>query len=247
MIVKASKRSVPIDRDPFGRSLPHDLVETNLIVKWVVQEMDQIQGFVLTGGASSRMGRDKAQMEVGGKMLYERSAIALAEVCAEKIFLVGRNAADLAAKTELAVNSIPDRHAERAAMPAASIVGLYSALANAKTKWIAVLACDLPFVRGQLISKLAEHRSEKFDAIVPLQEDATPQPLCALYRRERCLPVAEEMLLVGEFQLRKFLSRVTTHYVDNDKIARLEGSTEFFLNVNDHAEYEAALKILKRG
>ena len=71
-----------------------------------MERTDQIQGFVLTGGASSRMGHDKAQIKVGGKMLFERAAIALAEVCGGKIFLVGRNAAVLTGKTELDVDSI---------------------------------------------------------------------------------------------------------------------------------------------
>ena len=208
-----------------------------------METIDQIQGFIFTGGGSSRKGRDKAQIEVGGKMLYERAAHALAEVCDGKIFLAGRNAADLNGKTELAVNSVPDRRTKSANVPAASIVGLYSALINAKTEWIAVLACDLPFVTGDLIGMLGEQRSDYFDAMVPHQVDAKPRPLSALYHRERCLSVADDMLLAGEYKLRKFLSRLSTHYVDFDEIASLDGSIDFFLNVNDHADYLEARRI----
>ncbi|MBK6725484.1 MAG: NTP transferase domain-containing protein [Acidobacteria bacterium] len=37
-----------------------------------------------------------------------------------------------------------------------AIVGLYTALLSAKTEWIAVLACDLPFVTGELMTRMVD-------------------------------------------------------------------------------------------
>lgn len=90
---------------------------------------------------------------------------------------------------------------------------------------------------------LAGFCSDEFYAVVPVQPDSFPQPLCALYRREKCLPVVEEMLRSGDLKLQRFLSRIATRYVERDEIADLEGSAHFFLNINEREDYESALRI----
>lgn len=201
----------------------------------------QLDGFVLVGGVSSRMGHDKAQMILGGKRLYERAAAALNEICGSSISLVGGRGGHPAASIEGDIAVLPDIAAPD--LPRAAIVGLYTALAKAKAPWIAVLACDLPFVTGELMTKLSGFCSDEFDAVVPVQQDARPQPLCAFYRCERCLPVAEEMLKKGDLKLRRFLSRISTHYIPFDRIEDIDGSEHFFRNINKPEDYESARRI----
>jgi molybdopterin-guanine dinucleotide biosynthesis protein A/molybdopterin-guanine dinucleotide biosynthesis protein len=196
-----------------------------------------VSGFVLVGGKSSRMGQDKAQMILGGKKLFERAALTLGEICGGNISLVG------AIHTDLDIAVVQDVEVAGNDLPRAPIVGLYTALATATSEWIAVLACDLPFVTGDLMTKLVGFCSDEFDAIVPVQPDATSQPLCALYRCERCLPVAEEMLKTGDFKLQRFLSRVVTRYVGFNEVAERDGSANFFLNINTPEDYERALRL----
>ncbi len=93
------------------------------------------------------------------------------------------------------------------------------------------------------MKKLANSCSDDLDAVVPMQPDARPQPLCAFYRRRHCLPVVEEMLNAGDLKLQVLLSRVSTKLVEFDEIADLDGSTNFFLNINRPEDHEAALKI----
>lgn len=212
----------------------------------MMQSADQnlcLDGFVFVGGASSRMGRDKAQMILGGKRLFERAAAVLSEICKGRVSLVGDQSGHLAAGTELAVATVTDIRVAGENLPRAPIVGLYTALAKATTPWIVVLACDLPFVTADLMTKLEGFCSDESDVVVPMQPDARPQPLCAFYRRERCLPVAEETLKTGDLKLQRFLSRVSTRYVGFDQIAGLEDSAHFFLNVNRPEDYESALRI----
>lgn len=202
-----------------------------------------LDGFVLVGGASSRMGRDKAQMILGEKKLFERAAAALNDLCGGSISLVGGQEEQLAVRTEHEITVVSDIDVASNDLPRAPMVGLYTALATARTEWIAVLACDLPFVTGDLMTKLARFCLDEFDAIVPVQQDGRPQPLCAFYRREKCLPLAEERLKMGDLKLQRFLSRVSTRYVEFDEIADLNGSAHFFLNVNEPEDYESALTI----
>ena len=215
--------------------------------------MSQIEGFVLAGGASQRMGEPKYKLEIGGKSFVERAAAALRAITTGQIIVVGEIDArylkvKLSEGDDRELRKIPDiiisgefggEKARRGAL-----IGLYTALTHAKSRWIAVLACDLPFVTGDLMTRIADCRSMDFDAIVPVQPDTKMQPLCAFYRRERCKPMVEKMITDGDFKMQRLIFRLRTRFVKFDEIADLHGSSNFFLNVNRPDDYEAALKIL---
>ena len=198
-----------------------------------------LHGFVLVGGASSRMGRDKAQMAIGGQKLFERSAAALRAAGLHRITLVGKVGSDF--DSDLPV--IDDIFIDAADDIRAPIVGVYTALSRAKTPWIGILACDLPFVTGDLMTRLAGICSDEFHAIVPIQPDARSQPLCGFYRCESCLPVVEGMIKSNDLKMQGFLSRLTTRFVEFNEIADLEGSANFFVNVNSSKDYAPAVTI----
>ncbi len=204
----------------------------------------RLDGFVLTGGESSRMGKDKAQMTIGGMKLFERAAIALGEICHQSVALVGRYGTYDSLCTELDIAAVQDLPASGRNLLRAPIIGLYTALTEAKTPWITVLACDLPFVTGDLMTKLSGFCSDEFDAVVPVQPDDRPQPLCAFYRRDSCLPAVERMLFAGDLKLQKLMSHVRTRFVNFDEISALSGSAHFFLNVNTIEDYESAQRII---
>ncbi len=208
----------------------------------VDNENEDIQGFVLAGGASSRMGQDKAHLRVGGKQFFERAVTALSPICHGPVSVVGGNHPDMASKTDLDIEFIPDFR-EICQLPQAPIVGLYTALTYATTPWIAILACDLPFVTGDLMIRLAGYRSDDIDVIVPLQPDANSQPLCAIYNRDRCLQVVKDMVEKGELKMRTVVSMLHSRFVSFDKLADLSGSASFFFNVNNPEDHMSAVKI----
>src|SRR5512141_2200902 len=143
--------------------------------------MIEVEGYVLAGGLSRRMGSSKAHLKLGGRTLVER-AVATLLVVAEKVFVVGDVEIEGAR-----IETIPDEPLK--ANSRGAIVGLYSALRHAKAEWAGVLACDLPFVTPDLIVRLAAIAEMSGDAacVVPVQPDGRSQPLCGLYRTD-CLP-----------------------------------------------------------
>ena len=86
----------------------------------------------------------------------------------------------------------------------------------------------------------------EFDAIIPIQSDTKPPPLCAFYQGEKCIHVVEAMIRNGDLKIQRLLSRLNTRFVGFDEIADLDGSADFFLNINSPADYETALKIAAR-
>ncbi len=204
--------------------------------------MNDFDGFVLAGGASSRMGENKADLILGGKTFIERAAFALSAV-ANRIFVVGNLKGN---SHELPI--LPDEFlVKNNEQKRGAIIGLHTALANTKTDWAAVLACDLPFASGELFKKLATLDRRSFDAVVSLQKDLRAQPLCALYRRDACLPVVEAILDDGDdWSLRNLLRRVKTRFVGFDEVSDLPNAELLFFNVNTPEDYAAAQAALAK-
>lgn len=189
--------------------------------------MAEIEGFILVGGKSSRMGTDKARLRLGAQNFSEKIAAALSTI-SETVRLVGGQ------QTAGAWAVVADVHSEWGALG-----GLHAALDACHGEWAAVVACDLPFVTGELFVRLARLR-EDFDAVVPVQTDGRLQPLCALYRVRACLPLAEELIAAGERRPRRLLEGVRTRTVAPLELADLAGAELFFTNVNTPEDYAYA-------
>ena len=213
----------------------------------------QIEGFILVGGASHRMGEPKYKLQIGGKTFVERAASALDATTTGQINIVGEiDGTYLKVKfpdgTDRSLRNIQDivierEHGKNDAARGA-MIGLYTSLTYSKTKWISILACDLPFVTGDLMTRLASYCSNEFDAVVPVQPDSKLQPLCAFYRREKCLPIVKQSIDEGDVKMQNLISRIRTRFVVFNEIADLDGSANFFHNVNRLEDYETALEIV---
>jgi molybdopterin-guanine dinucleotide biosynthesis protein A len=198
--------------------------------------MFDCEGFILVGGASSRMGVDKAYLTVGGSGFVERIAGALNSIT-ERTSVVG-------AKVEApawSLPNVPDLHERWGAFG-----GLHAALAACRAEWAAVVACDLPFVTGELFVRLASLR-DNVDAVVPVQTDGRPQPLCALYHARVCLERAGDLIASGERRPRALLQAVRTRWVAPGELADLNGAPNFFANINTPEEYARAKERMNDG
>ena len=197
--------------------------------------MFDVEGFILVGGASSRMGDDKSQLRLGHQTTVERITTELSSV-ASRIFLVGSRQA----QPKRGLKNIPDAHVRWGALG-----GIHTALAACEAEWAAVVACDLPFVTRDLFLRLLQFaRTNSSDAVVPIQPDLRPQPLCALYRCQSCLKEAARLIAAGEHTPRALLAAVRTRSVEFGELADLPEAEHFFFNVNTPADYEQAQQIL---
>ena len=164
-------------------------------------------GVVLAGGASSRMGRDKALLEIEGETLVSGAARRLGEVCGE-VIVADRG-------RELLPGSVPDGPGQG---PAAGILGAARARPGER---LLVLAVDLPKVPVSLLEKLAGMDA---DLAIPRWEGGL-EPLCALYGPAAIAEI-EERVARGRLDLR------TLPETPGLRVAYLEEAGEFFLNLN---------------
>jgi molybdopterin-guanine dinucleotide biosynthesis protein A len=193
--------------------------------------MFDVEGFILVGGASRRMGRDKAQLVLGGRTFVQRIADELSAI-ASLVSLVG------APQTSWPFKNVPDVHPQWGALG-----GIHAALTAVQTEWAIIVACDLPFVTTELFRRLISMANDTVDAIVPVQTDGRPQPVCALYRRI-CLPEIDELVDAGEHMPRALLANVRTRYLEFAELSDLDGANNFFFNVNTPKDLQKAEAIL---
>lgn len=104
-----------------------------------------VHGFVLAGGKSSRMGADKALLEVGGVPMVQMAVEKLRSFCAE-VSIAG-NRDDLAAYAEVVHETRID------AGPAA---GIEAGLQAAREPWALFVPVDVPLVPPELLRRWAE-------------------------------------------------------------------------------------------
>lgn len=124
---------------------------------------------ILTGGESKRMGMDKAQILLSGKTLLER-VLEIVQPLFDDVMISGRGAEPYMEGTRFIKDSLPGRG------PA---VGLCAVIEETRHPFIFAIACDMPFVKPELIEYIVSYR-EGFDIVVPLYGDK-PEPLCAVY------------------------------------------------------------------
>jgi molybdopterin-guanine dinucleotide biosynthesis protein A len=197
--------------------------------------MYDVEGFILVGGQSSRMGSDKSQLMFGAQTAVERIAAAL-RALTPIVRLVGNR------REHPDFDNIPDTFERWGALG-----GIHAALGACKAEWAVIVACDLPLVTPALLARLwqfAVEGGDELDALVPIQPDKRPQPLCAFYRRQSCLATAKGLIDRNEHKPRVLLASMRTRWVNFSEISDLPGARDFFLNVNTRDDYERAIQIL---
>lgn len=194
---------------------------------------------VQAGGLSSRMGCDKARMAFCGEPLIERVLGRLAPVAGELVVTTSR-LSEIAYLEECTFDGLRPRVVMDVDGPAGAMRGIASSLAAARLPLVAIVACDMPFVSPELIGALADRvEAEALDVCVPREERGI-EPLCAVWRRDACAPVAQELLACDRQRIRCLINRVQAGYMDEPQIVKAAGSTLCFENVNTPEEFAAA-------
>jgi molybdopterin-guanine dinucleotide biosynthesis protein A len=185
-------------------------------------KLSHVEAAVLVGGASSRMGRDKATLVYRGEPLALCAVRAL-EQCVERVRLVGKPGE----LPDLGVACIVDRRPERA-----SLIGVHAALAACEASAVLVSACDLPEIEPRLVLALLALAPVEsvYDAVAPVGPSG-PEPLLAIYR-PRLLPELERRIEAGEFALRALLADAKTLLVPERELRALDPELRSLRNLN---------------
>lgn len=193
-----------------------------------------LSGIILAGGASSRMGRNKALLELDGQALVSRVAGTLARLTDEVVIVAN----DAGPYRFLGLPVVPD------VQPGyGPLMGLYSGLRAARGELVMAVAVDMPFLSSDLLKTLVA-LTPGYDVVIPRAYDRL-HPLCAVYRRATCLPAIERAISRGQRRLIAFHPDVRVREVDEATLRQIDPDLRSLMNVNTPEELAIARALLR--
>lgn len=199
-----------------------------------------IAGIVLAGGQSSRMGTDKAMLDIGGMPSISRAAGALRGVAAQVVIACGEKE-----REEYRFLNLPQ--APDLFPGCGPLAGIHAGMMHSPAEWYAAVACDLPFVTADflrcMIARAAEDTAAGSDApqaVLPVSAEGRLQPLLGLYRRD-ALPFLEEALAAGRFKVMDWLRNLDVRQVPESLCSGVRRDHPSpLLNMNTPEDYRKA-------
>jgi molybdopterin-guanine dinucleotide biosynthesis protein A len=187
--------------------------------------MSDVSSFITAGGRSSRMGTDKAWLELDGRPMIEHVIAAVQPVTS--------TVAIIANKPEYQRLGYPLFADSQSGI--GPLEALRIALSNTATDRVILVACDLPFVKSALFRFLIE-ASHQHQATVPIGPDGKLEPLCAVYHRD-ALNVVSDLIVEGQRKIGLVFDRIATRVIAFAELAHLSGADRFFANINTPEDY----------
>lgn len=188
-------------------------------------------GVILAGGRSRRFGSPKALAPWNGKCLVE-AVLEILNPHFPSILALVKKPEDYAFLETSRVKAMPDLFED-----VHPLGGIYSALEHARSEWIFVCGCDMPFIRPDLILALWRARSGR-QAVVPVWEGRR-QPLCAFYSQAAKEEIGRA-LERKDFAIHAALDSLSVNFPDEDFIRAADPEGQSFNDIDTREDYERA-------
>jgi molybdenum cofactor guanylyltransferase len=179
-----------------------------------------VVGFVLAGGQSLRMGRDKALLPWGATDLLAHALGRLRAVTGDVRILSGSEPRYLDREATVVTDALPG---------AGPLAGVLAGLATAAGRSGLFLAVDLPHVPVALLSRLVS-LAKGYDAVVPVSPRG-PEPLCAVYC-SGCLDPIRQRVERGDLKMTSFWPDVRVRELPPEELRAFGDVAELFRNLN---------------
>jgi len=177
-------------------------------------------GIILSGGRSTRMGKNKAFLRVGGERLIDRTVRLFRAVFREVIIVTASPLDYLDQETVIVTDILPERGA---------LGGIYTGLFYAGEEQAFVAACDMPFLNHSFLEYMAS-LATGYDIVVPAPPDGL-QPLHAVYSR-RCLPAIRDLLERKRLQIKGFYPGHKLRMISPEVLRSFDAEGRMFMNIN---------------
>jgi molybdenum cofactor guanylyltransferase len=193
----------------------------------------KLSAVLLAGGASRRMGRDKATLEFSGRTLWRIQLDLLRKLQPQEIFVSARTAPPWRpVDVQLVLDTPPSR---------GPISGVAATLTQMRGTHLLVLAIDMPFMNERWLRFLCG-QTETGCGTIPIIGDRL-EPLVAIYPAE-ARPDLAEALRGTEFSLQILARRL----VDRSKLRLVpvaKSDEDLFRNLNQPDDLAAARDALR--
>jgi molybdopterin-guanine dinucleotide biosynthesis protein A len=178
-------------------------------------------GFILAGGQSVRLGRDKATLEWHGRHLLDHMVELLSGVC-NSVQIVGRG-------------NLPDL-----TPGLGPIGGILTALASSTTDLNLIVAVDLPLLTSSFL-KYLKARSESSSRDLVVCKIASGFPLCWGARRN-LRPGIDAYIASGQRSLHGLIGTTNCDVISTSQLQEAGFSEGIFANINTELDYRMTLE-----
>ena len=202
-------------------------------------ETKLVSGYVLAGGGSTRFGRDKALVEIGGAPMLLRMRSLLAGITNQvNVIAAPRKYAPLG------VTCIADRWEGQG-----PLAGIITALHTTKetgggAEWNLIVGCDMPFLTREWLTYLAERAQASSAEVVAPRSAQGLEPLCACWRTSAAAKL-QQVFEGGTRKITEAMKRLHMEVVDEADWKRFDTAGRLFWNMNTAADYDEAKRILE--
>jgi molybdopterin-guanine dinucleotide biosynthesis protein A len=190
---------------------------------------ENVAGFVLAGGKSSRMGRDKALLEIDGEPLIARATRLVRAVLSEAVVIActpGYEALGL----KIVADDFPGY---------GPLGAIATALHISAKPWNLVMACDLPYLTQPWLEYLvARALKSEADAVVAMNVRG-PEPLCAMYHKNAEVRI-RTAVEGGMRKVTDSFANLSVEHVEPNEWKAFASGGVLFKNVNSPADYDEA-------
>ena len=200
-----------------------------------------VTAVILAGGKSSRMGENKAFLQLGRNTIIGH-IIGCLQPLADELILITNNPDEYA---HLNIKMYSDIVSNTGA-----IGGLHTGLTYASHDTVLCVGCDSPFLNSDLLMYLISVLGE-YDAVIPYttkipnnekvnnqKKDAgiTYQTLCAVYSK-RCLPFIDEMIRESDYRVYALRERINSLNISPKEWKPYDPEGLSFVNINTPQDY----------
>ena len=188
---------------------------------------------IQAGGKSTRMGSNKAKVSFLGQPLILRILGRVHHLASDVMILSNNNDLDYDVLTHIPIYA-------DLIEGIGPLAGLYTSLKLARTPFVALVACDMPFASSQLIQyELEVMKALECDVVIP-ETDHGLEPMHALYRRETCLPNIEAALANNERRLISWFPGMKVETISAADLRKIDPHLHIFLNINTPEDLKSA-------
>jgi len=176
----------------------------------------------LAGGENSRFsGKNKALVSIGGKRILDR-IYEVFTILFDKIILVTNDPLQyMEWDFDIVTDIFPIR---------SSLTGIHTGLFYITTPYAFFVACDIPFIKKELIGILLDNVEPGIDIVIP-ETSKGVEPLCSVYSK-RCFKPIEEQLEKKSLKIQRVFQKVRVKKISEDILRTIDPDLVSFSNIN---------------
>lgn len=176
----------------------------------------------MAGGKNSRFsGKNKALVRIGEKRILDR-IYEVFSILFDKIILVTNDPLQyMEWDFDIVTDIFPIR---------SSLTGIHTGLFYLTTPYAFFVACDIPFIKKELIEILLDSVEPSIDIVIP-ETSKGVEPLCSVYSK-RCFKPIEEQLEKKSLKIQRVFQKVRVKKISEDILRTIDPDLVSLSNIN---------------